>query len=1010
MPTPNPFLQFVPNRAEAALRRLSSALWYDRKALPVSATFPTSTHRSLDEARPDTRGAVTPGSYWGRLFDQRWFHIDLPRTPQGLGPVYLEWRDQGEATLHVDGMPYYGFDVAHRYVALPPGTKEVWIEGYCCQSAIWHPEAAELSPKGCLHSGAFLVRRDEVVWNVSHDLRTLFDVMLELRSRGIPTPPAELQRFGQQPSVEQTTPLYRQLLSLLDRALDAFDSDGVLALKAKLEEAAKELRDSRAKLRAVLTGHAHIDLVWLWPERMGEAKAVHTFSTVNRLLSLYPEFRFAYSQPASYRAVARRSPRLAAAVQGQIVRGAWEPTGALEVESDTQLPCGEALARSFLLGQSEFRRLRGSPSRLLWLPDVFGYSACLPQLMKLAGVDWFFTTKLTWSAVNRFPYSSFVWRGNDGSEVVAHVTQNVGYNNRLDVGELEANARGHSQSHLHSEFLHPTGYGDGGGGPTEEMCERARRLGGLAGLPAVRWEHPEAFFARLARRRSLLPVYQGECYLEYHRGTYTTHADLKAAFRSLERSLQVREAVAAATGESPDLQGVWRRLVFAQFHDFIPGSSIAEVYAEGVPELSRHAREQQAGAKKRLEQARGPLQAFNPHALPWAGWLELPGRKEPRWVVLPPLSSVSLATRQPAPPPVVARGRSLDNGRVRAELSPDGTLKTLSFDGHAIAFDGAAALPVLYPDRPANYDAWDVDRHSLALGRPVETPVSVRKESAPEGAAFVVERALGGSSALRLRYELRAGECFLRLTAEVDWREREMLLKLHFPTAYRGRNARFGAPFGSVLRVQQPGEPQAEAQWEVPGSRWATVSDDGEREGLAVATEAKYGFAARDGDLSLSLLRSARITGCDDPRYGIPKGLSRHVVDSPFSDQGRHVISLALGRFAHGMPREEHPAALADTVFTIPLVYQGQAVSAGLTSLLDAPTLLPAWVQPLGTRAWLLRLHEVGGARGSAQLCLAPGWTAHLCSFEGKPQKKVSGVLTYTPYQILSVRIERSAH
>ena len=471
---PSPFPQLVPNRVESVLRRVCELVWHDPVPLPVTAVTATPAHRGLTEAVRAPRRPVRPGTVWGRLYDQRWFHLGLPAAP-GQAPRHLEWRDQGEATLWIGGTPYYGFDVAHRRVALPADAREAWVEGYCCQSAIWHPDATGLSPQGSVFGGAFLGWRDDAAWDAVQDLQALFDLMLHLRVQQTPAPPAALSRFGLQAPLDLAAPVHRRLLHLLTEAADAFDTQGLSGLRPRLADALDEMRDRRARVRAVLTGHAHIDLVWLWPERMGEAKAVHIFATVNRLMDLYPEFRFAYSQPASYRAVERRAPRLSVAVNRRLKTGQWQATGALDVESDTLLPCGEALTRSFLLGQAEFRRMRGAPARLLWLPDVFGYSGCLPQLMRLAGVEWFFTTKLTWNAINRFPHSSFVWRGTDGSEVLAYVTQNAGYNNRLEHDELDANARGHVQADVHPEFLHPTGDGDGGGGPTEEMCERARR-------------------------------------------------------------------------------------------------------------------------------------------------------------------------------------------------------------------------------------------------------------------------------------------------------------------------------------------------------------------------------------------------------------------------------------------------------------------------------------------------------------------------------------------------------
>jgi alpha-mannosidase len=1002
----DPLLQLVPNRVDAALRRLQDSVWSGRVALAVDATTPTVEHRTLAAARRSPLRPVAPGSAWGRLYDQRWCRL---RLPAGSAGRYLEWQDQGEATLHVQGAPYYGFDVAHRRVALPGGGREVWIESYCCQSAIWHPDATGLAERGSVFGGAFLVRRDDLAWAAWQDLQCLFDLMMHLRSRQQPVPPRELSRFGQQPAVDHATPEYRVLLHRLSGAIDAYDTAGLAALRAALARIYREFRDARSMVRAALTGHAHIDLVWLWPESMGEAKAVHTFATMNRLMSLYPEFRFAYSQPASYRAVERRAPALAAAVRNRIRSGKWQPTGALDVESDTLLPCGEALARSFLLGQAEFRRIGGAPSKLLWLPDVFGYSGCLPQLMRLAGVEWFFTTKLTWNAINRFPYSSFVWRGTDGSEVVAHVTQNAGYNNRLDLAELKANADGHAQAGVHPDFLHPTGYGDGGGGPTEEMCERARRLAALAGTPGLAWEQPEAFFARLAQKRRELPVYQGECYLEYHRGTYTTHGDLKAAFRGLERALQVREAAAVATRTAPDLTAAWRRLVFAQFHDYVPGSSVAEVYATGVPELQGLAAMQLAAAGLALGGKSGDWQAFNPLPQTWRGWVRAPGRNKSVWVELPPLAGAPLQSAAAGPSAAAAQGRTLTNDRVRAEIGTDGWLHRLRIDGLDVALTGPSARAVLYPDLPANYEAWDIDHHSLALGRPVTGRARVRIEAAgPECAVLAVERPLGEASTLTLRYVLQAGEAVLRIEAELDWHEQHTLLKLHFPTAYRGSQARFGTPFGSVLRGQQPGTTTVEARWEVPGSRWATVSNDGEREGLALITEAKYGFLARDGELTVSLLRSAQITGCDDHRYAAPRGLSRHQPASPFTDQGRHLIRLAVGGYNLEAPTELQPAALADVLFAAPVVYRGAPCSAGLLGVTGAPTLVPAWAMPLTARSWVLRLHEAAGQQGQAGLRLAPGWHARLCELDGRVRLRRSAArISYRPYQIVSVRLER---
>ena len=999
--SPNPFLQLVPNRVAATLRRLGDAMWSRGDALLVEATAPRPDHLSFSAARRLPRRRVSAGDLWGRLFDQRWSRVLVPSAPRGArGVRYLEWCDQGEAALYIGGMPFYGFDVAHRRVRLPAEAREIWIESFCVQSAIWHPEATGVSRNGSVFAGAFLTHRDDNAWHAYHDLKCLNDLMLLERPGG-----ALLNGSGQQTPLPQCSPFQRQLLRALDELCDAFDTGGPAALRRRAVAAYREFRQTKPCMRACLTGHAHIDLVWLWPERIGEAKAVHTFATANHLMSLYPEYRFAYSQPASYAAVGRRAPALLAQVKRRIRSGQWQATGALYVESDTFIACGEALARAFVCGQEDFTALRGEPSRLVWLPDVFGYSSCLPQVMRLAGVECFFTTKLTWNAINRFPHSSFVWRGNDGSEVVAHLTQDTGYNNAVEPEALVASGRGHAQSDLHRELLHPVGYGDGGGGSTEEMCERARRLDSLPGLPQIAWDQPEAFFDRLGRVRHRLPVHYGECYLEYHRGTYTTHSHVKAAFRGLERALQAREAAAVALGQSPELGGVWRRLVFAQFHDYIPGSSIPEVYAEGVPELERHAVEQLAATRMSLESRRGEACVFNP--VPLARCVV----HGDRLLELPGLAGVAVAHATVKDfTPVTVKARTLSNGRVTARIDRRGELAGLLFNGASIELRAGAGRLVIYPDRPANFDAWDIDRQALALGAPVVTPAMITADVDGRGlrGAIVVRRRLGKASSVVVRYVLEAGAGALRVEIELDWREPETLLKLHFATDYRGAHARCGAPFGSVMRPQQPISTHAEAMWEVPASRHMTLTDEGGQVGLSVLTENKYGFSIRDGDIGVSLVRSPRITGFDDLSKVYPPGLSRLKCDSIHSDQGAHRIRLALAPYSDVATRETQPSALAASLFTPIIDYRGRPVAApGWLGFTGGETLVPCWALPAGRGAWVMRLNEVGGNRGTARLALAAGWSARKIDLRGRPIGGTiqGGRVSFTPHEIVSLRL-----
>ena len=999
-------LQLVPNRVAATVDRLRRGIWTRVHPVAVEATDSIADHQAWADAMSRSRSKVTAGSAWGRLYDQRWCRLDLSRgssTGESENePRYLEWRDQAEATLYVGGVPHFGFDVAHRYSPLPLGLGDAWVESICVQSAIWHPEATGLSAAGSVFEGAFLVRRNDEVWHAYHDLNCLFELMLAERPGG-----PQLNAIGQQAPLDRAKPAYRRLLRLLDHSVDALDGGGVTRMRQCLAAAYEELREGAPNFKAILTGHAHIDLVWLWPERVGEAKAIHTFATADRLMETYPELRFVQSQPAAYEAVGRRSPELIERVKRRIQARQWEATGVLFVESDTQMPCGEALARSFILGQESFQALRGCAASVVWLPDVFGYSSCLPQIMKLTGADYFFTTKVAWSAINRFPVSSFIWRGSDGSEVIAHVLQEVGYNGMAQPDAINLGAEAHLQSDVHPEYLYPTGYGDGGGGVTAEICERVRRLAGLRGLPAVSWGLPEAFFSRLAERRDALPRYSGEFYLEFHRGTFTTHANIKSAFRELERALQIREAVAAAWGSMPDLSHPWRRMVFAQFHDYIPGSSVPEVYAEALPELTSLARELRACAREQLSDPDGVPCLFNGlgmacETLTSRGLLRLP-----------PLTGIAVESAAViSHRPIAIGDRTLANEHVFVRIDEAGELSHLVVDGEAIGLQSGAGGLVVYPDRAANFEAWDIDRQSLSLGERVRTPPEIALETEMGGlrAAWVVRRRIGSASAATLRYILEAGTRVLKVDIQLDWHESETLLKLHFATDYRGTHVRYGSPFGSTLRPQQSGPLAAEAMWEVPASRWMAGTDDGGRCGMFIVTESKYGFSCHEGDWAVSLVRSPRVVGFEAFRAAYPLTLSRLESPSIYSDQGAHSISIAIGRYASPGQLDHHPAALADTLFTQPIPYCGNPSASAFIGIGGSQTLLPCWVKPMGANDWVLRLHEVAGERGSARLQLAPSWSAQRVDLRDRPcaGPDPTDSIDYRPYEIVSLRLSRS--
>lgn len=1011
MTSPRHFPQFTLQRLDTALARLNDEIWYNPVSVGLSQAAETKEAVPLRRLKKADFQSVAAPLHWGRLFHYTWFRLDLPRSGESASR-YLRWREQGEATLYVDGKPYYGFDVAHRHAPLPDGVRTAHVESMCCQSAIWHPAATGLDAEGSRLDGAEIVLRNDDAWHSWHDLVVLREVLVAQLQK-LPDAEAYLtSRPGVRPALSRLPAWVRALIESIGRALDDWETEGLVALRKTLTSIYRRFPAEWHELRATMVGHAHIDLVWMWPERTGETKAVHTFSTALSLMDTYPEFRFSYSQPASYEAVVRRAPALAEPIREQIERGRWELLGAAYVESDTVLTSGEALLRSLILGQESREPWTDEPSRVLWLPDVFGYAGCLPQLMKMAGIDWFFTNKVAWRRVTPFPHSSFRWRGTDGTEVLAHVSFeiNQSYNGTATVKELHDAALVHKQSAVHPETLVPTGYGDGGGGPTPEMCERARRLANLVSVPKAEWGGVEEFFGRMEPVRDELPVWSGEIYLEMHRGTYTTQSKMKAVYRAAERGLQIWEAAHCAAGLGRVDVRTWKRVIFAQFHDALPGSSFHETYAEMVPELEQIARDTKKQASKALSRTRGRACCFNPLPQP-VSFLAAGKDGADRMVTVPPLSGVDLdACPSMEEPAVSVSGHTLDNGRTRVVFNAAGEIRTLTVDGRPVELTGTGGQLWVYPDHPHDFDAWEVDHEALGLGTRVRGGrlMDSGGDHGVEG-RLVFERTLpDGAGSVRVTYKLRSGESSVRVSLEVDWRRPEALLRWVMPTDYRGANARFGAPFGSVLRPQMPGRPGDDAYWESPASRWAMVTDDGEREGFYLVTEAKFGFEAREGSLAVTLLKSAVQTGERRQEAGSAPSSLRESGRAQFTDLGIHEINLAFGRFDPEACREEMPAALADSLYTQPMTYKGKPVQSGLVGIQGGASLVPAWAQPLDDNCWLLRLHETLGRRGEVRLQLAPGCSLWAIGAGDTLGKKVSTRITFKPYQVLSYAIRRS--
>ena len=1011
----NPLPQLLAVRLSKVAQRLEAGIYSRHEPIAVEIADTDDSRVEPAEASSLRYRPIEPDAFFGPPWggwSRQWFRLRVPDArPEDRGRRHLLWDCQGETTAYrVDGedlTPWAGLDNAHATCPLPDEACDLYLACGCWQTGIWAP-TTPIQPEGLRFRSAKLAIRDLDAWSAWCDVDVLLDLLNELLVReGLP---ASDHVIGYQSVHEKVPVALRRTLVCVEQVCDAYAAGGAGEVAQAAAAAFETMRGGGEHGTANLVGHAHIDMVWLWPEWVADDKAVHSFATVCRLLERYPEMRFTQSMPAIYRRLAEKSPASLSQIEAAREKGQWEVTGAFEVEPDVTLPCGEALVRSIEVGQRHAESINGGvPAKVCWLPDVFGYCRCLPQILALSGVDRFFTTKMHWSAVTRFPYNSFVWQGPDGeSEILAHLSP-IGYNGECKISDHTKALAYHRQAGVHDQVLVGTGFGDGGGGPTERMCERARRQADLAGVPRSEWTTADAFFDRLDQHRDRLPRYEGELYLEYHRGTYTNQSEHKRLYRRLERALQAHEAArtAAALGPWDDEEHDrrWRRLLFAQFHDAIPGSSIRLVYQQLNPELESAAEREIADATAALGGAGDCL--FNPLPMPARHVVERDGR--PALLTLGPLESRSTAEAEfpSAASAVEASPLKLSNGVLTASFTDAGGLESLTIDGRDLDLRDAGLR--LYHDDPGCFDAWDIDHYTLSTARPVP-PGPLRVEHQDATQAVLVSEPVhlpDDCGTVVLRYRLDADSRYLHIEVHADWSGRQRLLKYHFATGYRGRFARFGTPFGAVSRPQVPGVEQDEAMWEVPGSRWAAVTDDA-GEGLAVLTRAKYGFSVRSGDLGLSLLRSASYPGGDGRATEQDAGIGGELV----ADLGEHKLAFAVGRHEPQWRGEvASTASAADLLFHQPLP-AARPLSPPF-EFLQLAGLTPAWVRPEPNGGWTLRLHDTAGTAGVLKLRVhRPESVSSLdqCDLRGRTLQNhppdAEGVwnIQHRPYAVLSLR------
>lgn len=670
------------------------------------------------------------------------------------------------------------------------------------------------------------------VWELVQDLEVLYDLMVQL-SQG------DARRYG--------------ILRAIDSALDAVDLTDVPAsapaARARLAAVlAAPAHASAHRISAV--GHAHIDSAWLWPLRETVRKVSRTTSNMLGLMDEHPEFLFAMSQAQQLDWIKTHRPELFERIKKKIADGQFVPVGGMWVESDTNMVGGEAMARQFLYGKKFFLDEFGIDTQNVWLPDSFGYTAAMPQIVKLSGSKWFLTQKISWSQVNKFPHHTFWWEGIDGTRVFTHFPPVDTYNSDLGGEQLAHAARNYQEKGRGSRSLAPFGWGDGGGGPTREQLARARRQRDLEGSPRVEIERPDAFFEKAHAEYEDAPVWAGELYLELHRGTYTSQAKTKQGNRHSESLLREAELWAATAAvrvpgfayPHADLERIWKVVLLHQFHDILPGSSIAWVHREARATYAKVRAELEAitGAAQRALAGPGSTElVFNcaPHAR----------HGVPAGGAVPAEQARTAGVAATDRTPVTARerdggGHVLDNGRLRVAVDGRGLIVSaydIEADREAVAPGGAANLLQIHPDFPNMWDAWDIDSfYRNNVTDLVALDAMELSENGPRAVTVRVTRSFGASRAVQ-SLTLRAGSKTVDIVTEVDWHETEKFLKAAFPLDVKAERTASETQFGHVHRATHTNTSWEAAKFEICAHRWIHAEEPGW--GVAVLNDSTYG-------------------------------------------------------------------------------------------------------------------------------------------------------------------------
>ncbi len=1036
-------------------------------------SFFTMEHLSPDEASKGDFAPMAPGTKWGHTWEYCWMRgkIALPEAAAGRR-IAMNLQTGGESTVFVDGKSFgtrraEWVHVPHHYIvdnfltdSGEPGREyDLLIEAY---AGHFFPE----SPLGGCATGPVLPGsytdpkvegERSTLGNMTYGIwnEDAYQLYMDLNT---------LILLGDQLDAESLRADH--VAGVLERASLIIDFEQPLedrigsyrAAREALKPALEAVNGSTAPVFYAI-GNAHLDLAWLWPMAETHRKTSRTFAQQLRLIEEYPEYKYLQSQPAAYEMCRENYPELFGRIVEAAKRGQWIPEGAMWVEPDTNMTSGESLIRQLIHGKRYFRDVFGVDSVVLWLPDTFGYSAALPQILNKTGVKYLVTQKNFWSynEGDRFPYHYFTWQGADGSKIDSFLPTSYTY--RTDPKEICETWKKRVQKRDLDAFLLPFGYGDGGGGPTRDHIEYLRREVDLEGMPRVKVAGPVEFFEDMERAGGPKHTYVGELYFSAHRGVYTSQAAIKRGNRKSELALREAEmwgSLAMSKGAEYPLSrmdAAWKKLLLNQFHDILPGSSIARVYEDA----RRDHRWIISEAEAVLDDALAVLAAgegvtvFNSLSFERRGLVRLPveyadgavtsdgtciatqkdGDGVLALVTVPACGAVSLRPQavtvsgKAATATLIEGGAVIENAVIRAELNARG--EVISFIDKRSGREYAAGPMnrlLMYKDVPRLFDAWDIDSNYIlqpvAIDEPVELTV---REAGPLRAVLRLSRKVLNST-FEQDIVLEAGSRRLDFVTHVDWHELHRLMKVEFPVDIRAAEGINEIQFGYMKRPTHRSRLYDSDRFEVCNQRYSALCD--ETHGAAVLNDCKYGismngYAPRLSPEARSRVSDSNPSDCSALSSAAPNAgtalqltLLRAAASPEMrADNGQHTFTYAFTAWEGSFM--DSPVVREAYALNVPMqVVRGRCEPFSAFGV-DAPNVFIDTVKPAedGSGDLILRLYEAKRAATRCKLSInLPFTRVSVCDMLENPGEALEAndgtvSLDFHTFEVKTLRAER---